>query len=569
MKKVFQYISDRGGSIVLACLVLIVINAAASIWHTRFDVTDEKRFTLSPSTKKLLRQLPASVQIKILLKGKYPSGFKKLASSTEDILREFKELAGKNINYEFVSNEDKLQGLNINYGDTLASMGYFPINLTSQLDDGQQQQLVYPMAILEYQNKITAVALYKGKTPFINFQELNSAEALLEYNLASAISKVVQDVKSTIGYAIGNGEPMDLRVYDLAEKVLQPNYNLQLINIQEQRFINPACEAVIMVKPSLGFSEMEKLKIDQYIMHGGKMLFFLDRLNAEMDSLQIKNEVVAYDRDLNLNDLLFRYGVRINGNLLMDLQCDYLPFDVNGNGQFDFLPWNYFPVLESPENHPINKNLGFVSGRFTNTIDTIATEGINKTIILQSSVNARSIASPALISGAENVAAPEDEKYKSSHLPVAVLLEGTFRSLYSNRLTDEMKDTLSNIQMNFLPNASKSNKILVVSDGDILLNSVIKGNQPLEMGMNPYTAGTQREFPFSNKSLLLNSLDYMINENGLSESKQKDYVIQLLDSKKVKSTKTTWQFINIAFPVISVLVFALLFQWFRKRKYVI
>ncbi len=286
-----------------------------------------------------------------------------------------------------------------------------------------------------------------------------------------------------------------------------------------------------------------------------------------MDSLQIKNEVVAYDRDLNLNDLLFKYGVRVNPNLIMDLQCDYLPFDINGNGQFELLPWNYFPVIESAENHPINKNLGYVSGRFVNSIDMVEAEGITKTVLLHSSLNSRIIASPALISGKENSTAPEDNNFKTANIPIAVLLEGKFKSLFSNRLSNEMNDSLKAHHIDFLSSCPIENKMLVVSDGDILMNSVVKGNQPLPMGMNPYTYGSQRQFPFANKDFLLNALDYLINEHNLSEAKSKDYAIRFLDPKKINAQKNFWQLMNIVLPIFMVILFALVFQFLRKRKY--
>jgi ABC-2 type transport system permease protein len=302
-------------------------------------------------------------------------------------------------------------------------------------------------------------------------------------------------------------------------------------------------------------------------MNGGKILWFIDRLNAEMDSLQVKNEVIAYDRELGLNDLFFKYGVRVNADLLMDLQCDYLPFDVNGNGQFELLPWNYFPVLESKSNHPVNKNLGFVAGQFVNSIDTVEAEGIKKTILLNSSANARTIGTPAIISGKENVNAPEDEKYRKANIPVAVLLEGKFRSLFANRLSQSMNDSLEAGGATFLPGNIKDNKMIVVADGDIILNAVVKGNQPIPMGMNRFTYGSQKEFPFANKDFLQNCLDYLIDASDLSEAKGKDYVVRLLDTKKVNANKNFWQVMNIVAPIALVILFALVFQWLRRRKY--
>ncbi len=566
MKFISKILNSRWG-IFLMLAFLLAINVVASLWHSRIDLTDEKRFTLSKGTELLLNNIDEPITIDVFLKGNYPSGFKKLASATEDLLREFKEVAGNKLKYRFISPEDILAGTTVSYADTLTSMGLLPINLTAQKKDGQEQQNVFPIALLHQKDKIFPVEIYKGKTPIVNVKEVNNAEALLEFNIANGIAKLNQKSKIKIAYAIGNGEPMDYSVYDLAEQTLKPDFDLSLIDINQQPFISPEFKSLILLKPKLSFTETEKLKIDQYVMNGGKLLFFIDRLNAEMDSLQIKNEVVAYDRDLNLNDLLFKYGVRVNPNLIMDLQCDYLPFDINGNGQFELLPWNYFPVIESAENHPINKNLGYVSGRFVNSIDMVEAEGITKTVLLHSSLNSRIIASPALISGKENSTAPEDNNFKTANIPIAVLLEGKFKSLFSNRLSNEMNDSLKAHHIDFLSSCPIENKMLVVSDGDILMNSVVKGNQPLPMGMNPYTYGSQRQFPFANKDFLLNALDYLINENNLSEAKSKDYAIRFLDPKKINAQKNFWQLMNIVLPIFMVILFALVFQFLRKRKY--
>lgn len=554
-------------SVIAIIIFLIATNIGATLFHTRIDFTNEKRFTISSSTKKIIQKTKDKITVDVFLKGNYPSGFKKLASSTEDLLRDFQDITSNKIQYRFISPSEKVEGTEVLYSDTLAAMGLLPINLTAQVKGDQQQQYVYPFALVHFNERVLPVEIYKGKTPIINFQDLNNAEAMLEYNFANAIAKIQQETKHEIGYAIGNGEPMDYSVYDLAEMVLKPNYNLSIVNLSTQKFINPDFKALIIAKPTLAFTDQQKLEIDQYLMNGGKLLFFIDRLNAEMDSLQINNQVIAYDRELGLNDLLFRYGVRINPDLVMDLQCDYLPFDVNGNGQFEFLPWNYFPVLESANNHPINKNLGFVAGRFVNSIDTTEVEGIKKTILLQTSVNSRIMGTPALISGTENSTAPEDEKFKTPHIPVAVLLEGKFKSFFANRLSSEMQDTLSEYGMTFMPYASTGGKLIVAGDGDLVLNQVVKGNQPLPMGMNAFTYGTQRQFPFANKEFLLNSLDYLIDENGLSEAKGKEYIVRLLDTKKVNDEKMYWQMLNILSPILLMGLFTFIINWIKKRKY--
>ncbi len=552
---------------IFALAVLFVVNSAGYQWHSRIDLTAERRFTISQSTKKVLHNLKAPSRVDVFLKGSFPSGFRKLASSTDDMLRIFREAANGRMQINFISPEDEIPGAGGRlYADTLDAMGLVPINLTSQLKEGQQQQFVYPYALITYNEKTLPVVLYDGSSRIISQQELNSAEAMLEYQFAETFAKLQSTQKSVIGYAVGNGEPMDVSVYDLVENVLKNDYNLATINLEQQRAIPAEMAAMIVVKPTKTFSDDEKLKIDQYVMKGGKVLWFVDRLEAEMDSLQIKNEVVAYDRGLGLNDLFFRYGARVNADLVMDLQCDYLPFDVNGNGQFEFLPWNYFPVLESPENHPINKGLGYVSSKFINSIDTVEAEGIKKTILLTSSSNARTIATPALISGRENVNAPEDEKFRKQHIPVAVLLEGRFRSLYANRLSQSKRDSLLKYNLPFQSEGIENNKMIIVADGDMVLNG-IKDRSPIPMGMNSYTYGSQREFPFANKSFLKNSLSYLIDPFDLSEAKGKDYIIRLLDTKKVNTEKAKWQIVNLVLPGLIVLLFAFIFQWMRKQRF--
>ena len=567
MKKFSQKIFNIRIWLLPVLVILFAINWAASQWHSRLDFTGEKRFTLSTATKKILKKIDDPVQVDVFLKGNYPSGFKKLASSTSDLLQEFKETAGKNLQFRFISPEEIMTGTTVKYSDTLSTLGLYPINLTSQLKEGQQQQFVYPVALIHYKDLTIPIKIYQGKTPLINFQELNSAEALLEYKFADAISKITRQEKPVVAYLTGNGEPEGYNVYDLVENTLKNDYKLFTFNPNTQPFIPGEFKVVVMVKPSLAFTDEAKFKLDQFVMNGGKLLMFVDRLNAEMDSLQLKNEVVAFDRDLKLNDLLFRYGVRINADLVMDLQCDYLPFDVSGNGQFDLLPWNYFPVFDSKKNHSINKNIGYVSGKFVNSLDTLEAEGIAKTILLNSSANGRKIGTPALISGKENVNAPQDEKFKTADIPVAVLLEGKFRSLFFNRLSQAFKDTLQKYEAVFVPQCITDNKIIVVADGDVVLNAVVKGNQPIPMGLNSYTYGTQREFPFANKDFLQNCLDYLVNVNGLSEAKSKDYKLRLLNTQKVNEEKNFWQLLNIAAPILLVLLFAVFFQWLRKRRY--
>jgi len=555
----------KGILIAAAILLLAGINLLASLWHQRIDLTSEKRFTLSAPTKKMLKKIEGEVKIDILLKGDFPSAFKRLANSAEETLQEFKEVAGNKITYRFVLPDDELDEVNTTFADTAIAMGIEPINLKVQLKAGEQQQMVYPAALVHYKGKVMPVNLYSGNKIFVSPKELNSAEAQMEFKFADAIDKLSYETKPMVAYSVGNGEPKGLNTYDL-QNLLRTDYQLFPLHLDWEPAIPDTFDLFIITKPTKPFTDIQKLKIDQYLMKGGKLLLFIDKLEAEMDSLQQKNEVIAYDRGLELNDLLFKYGARINSDLLMDLQCDLLPFDVNGNGQYEWLQWNYFPLFQTKSNHPVNKNLGLVAGKFVNSIDTVEAEGIKKTILLSSSPNSRTIATPAMISGRENVNAPENEKFKKHDIPVAVLLEGKFQSLYQNRLSQALKYSIEMGGGLFVPAASKPSKIILIADGDFVLNGVTN-NQPIPMGMNQFAYGTQKEFPFANRDFLQNSMDYLIDRSGLMEAKGKDYTLRLLDPAKVEEQKLTWQIINIVAPILLVGLFAIIYQWRGKRKY--
>ena len=549
-------------------IAVVLINYIASVFHQRVDLTNEKRFSISQPVKALLRTINQKMEIYIFLRGDIPAGFKKLSVSAQETLQEFQEYSNGNIHYKLISADEKIPGTEKSFGDSLASLGLVPINLKVQLKEGEQSQYIYPAALISYQGKLQPVNLYAGSNKFITAPELNSAEALLEYNFASGIEKISNPQKPLVAYAVGNGEPIGPGTYDLVENVLKKNYQLFMMDLQKEALIPDTFKLLLIVKPSLSFSEEEKLKIDQYVMRGGKLLFFVDRLNAEVDSLQLKNEVIAYDRNLNLQDLLFKYGVRINPDLLMDLQCDFLPFSVNGKDQFEFLHWNYFPLFESPQNSVINKNLGLVEGKFVNTIDTVSSPGIMKTILLKSSSNSRTIETPALISGAENRNAPEDAAFNKSGLIAGVLLEGKFSSLYKNRISRQQMDSLNLYGVPFRSENIETNKMIIVADGDVVLNGSYK-DQLLPMGVNPYTVGTQYEYQFANRQFVINCMEYLVNDAGLAEAKSKDYKLRLLDPKKTTEQRGFWELLNIVLPVLLIIIFGLVYQAVRKRKYTV
>lgn len=544
---------------------LLAINYLASKLHARFDLTEEKRYSLTPTTKNLLRNLQQDVTIDVFLKGEFPAGFRKLSNATQEFLGVLKEANPERIRYRFVSPGEEA-GAGKTWGDSLRSAGVEPINLTVQQKAGEEARNIFPYALLHAAGKTDVVNLFPSSKRNISATELNNAEATMEYGFARSLDKLTNPTVKAIAYAVGNGEPVDARVYDL-QQITAADYRMRPFDLARFSYVPKEATVLLIVKPTTAFSEAEKLKIDQYLMNGGKVLLFVDNLFAEQDSLQFKSELVAYDRGLNLTDLLFNYGARINTDLVMDLQCDFLPFVVGGMQQapqYEFLHWNYYPLFESQNNHPVNKNLGLVAGRYVNSIDTVEAEGVKKTVLLQSSANARTLATPALISRSENRNAPEDAAYKKSGIPVAVALEGTFRSLYRNRIGKAQTDSLA-ATGGF--KESGSGKIIVVADGDVVLNDVSVKQGPLPMGTNLFTLGSQYEYPFANREFVLNCLEYLTSESGLIATRNKEVVLRLLDGKKVEAEKGKWQLINVALPVVLAVLLGLAFQRIRRRRF--
>lgn len=546
---------------------VVLINFIASLVHFRIDLTEDKRYTITPTTRELLRNLQGPLTVDVFLKGDFPAEFRKLSTSTNEFLSVLRENSGSRLQYRFISPETDAGG-GKSWGDSLQSLGAAPINLNVQVKSGEENKIVYPFALLHYNGSSSLVNLFQSSKRNISPAELNNAEAMMEYQFVKTIDKLIDPAKPFVAYATGNGEPVDARTYDL-QQVVGNSYKLFTFDLASQPSIPDTMKALLIVKPQESFTDAQKLKIDQYIMRGGKVLWFIDALHAEQDSLSFKSELIAYDRNLNMQDLLFNYGVRINPDLLMDLQCDFMPFAVGGsasNPQYEFLHWNYYPLFESHNNHIINKNLGLIAGRFVNTIDTIEVPAIKKTFLLQSSANARIMATPVLISPNENRNAPVDAQYKLKDVPAAVLLEGKFTSFYRGRVSKTQRDSLAEYG-GFKEANAVENKMIVVGDGDLVLNDISPKQGPLPMGMNLYTMGSQYEYQFANRDFLLNSLEYLTSKNTIIATRNKEIVLRLLDAKKVEAEKTQWQFITIALPILLVILFGWVYQAVRKRKY--
>ena len=547
---------------------VIAINFVASLIHYRIDLTAEKRYTLSSPSKNLLRHINDQVVIDVFLAGDLPADFRNLRNNAEELLQEFREYS-KSITYRFHKPGEGLdEAAKESFLLYLDSLGIRPTNVKVQTKAGesQEERLVYPAALVTYKDRVHPVDLLQGQDMTGGIQTLNIAAALLEYKFANAIQKVTQERAVVIGYLAGNGEPLSYNVYDLIERTLKPNYGFGFVPIDSVPLIPLDFDALVIVKPTVKFTDRQKLKLDQYVMHGGKIIWMIDNLYAEMDSLmRTQSDFIAYDRGLNVEDLLFNYGARINQDLVQDVQCDKLPLAVGNYGdkpQLQLVPWPYFPLLSSYSDHPISKNLNNVVAIFPNSIDTVEAEGIRKTILLATSDHSRTLKTPAIIS-LNSVRSEDDLKtFDKKNIPVAVLLEGKFSSLYSNRLPASTADSLKNIYKQPFLSTGAENKMIVISDADIAGNVVTQNEGPLPMGTNQFT-----KMQYANKDFIVNCIEYLTNSSGILAARSKTFVLRLLDPEKTEEEKTKWQIINTGLPVALILILAFIYQAIRNRKY--
>jgi len=557
-------------NLLVLLLILVGINLLASVFHSRVDLTKEKRYTLSKATKQLLRNLEQPVRIDVFFKGNYPAGFKKIVNSVQEFLQETREYSHGNITVRYT---DPLKGL---ANDSLAarfadSMDYFfglrpyTIQAPSKVGDELNIKQVLPGAVIHYRDTAIGVNLFKGIKNYGTEQEqlaalYNDVESTLEYKFASAIQKITSTSKPLIGYALGNGEIWGPNVDDAVRAMIH-DYRFDTVNLKQIPYIPSAFNALVILKPTATFSDEDKLKIDQYAMRGGKIFWMIDNMYAEFDSLYKSHGFIAFDRGLNLEDILFRYGVRLNENLLQDMQCDKMGQIDPNTQQTRLVDWPFFPILNGT-NNPISKNLDGVRAMFPNTLDTVKADGIKKTFLLRSSANSRVLTAPAKIDFQFFQIAPDIKEFTVHDTAVAALLEGKFRSLYSGRIPKSFVDSMNAYHVPVKDICDSATKMIVVADGDIAWNAVSQQYGPLPMGFNFYT-----NYTFSNKEFFTNCLEYLVNPSGILETRAKDFTLRLLDLKKVKEQKTTWQFINIALPVLLVVLFGVIYQQVRRKKY--
>ena len=558
--------------------IVALVNVIGSYVFTRFDLTSEKRYTLSPTTKETLNNLNDYVYFRVYLEGDFPAGFKKLRRETKEMLDEFRAYS-KYIDYEFINPAESGNDAEIRETYTqLYQAGLNPTDLNVQNSDGSSKQMViWPGALVSYRNNTEiAIDLLENQIGQSSEAALNASMQNLEFRLVDAIKKVTRLEKPHIAFLEGHGELSDEELADIAQTLGQ-KYNVERKAIDGQIDalmhrtqdttkdvkVFPSYDAIVIAKPTEPFDEKDKFLIDQYIMHGGKVLWLVEPVYATMDSLQNKESTIGMEQDLNLDDMLFRYGVRLNRDLLLDLTCAQLPIrtgQVGGQAQLEFFRWYYFPLLQAASEHPMVRNMNAIKADFVSSIDaTTSANGIEQIPLLKTSSYTKVSGAPVFISLAMLRQAPDQRMFTSKGKNVAYLLKGSFPSLYANRIPQEIVDD----QATDFMEESEPTAMIVVADGDIIRNQFdIRTHKPLPLGFDQYTGIT-----YTNKEFIENAISYLVDGEGLIDIRSRELKIRLLDATKVSKERVKWQVINTVIPIALIIVLGLVMAFTRKKKY--
>ena len=547
--------------ILLVIAAVIGLNVLANHFFFRIDLTEEKRFTINDATKNLLKNLEDEVYVKVYLTGKgIPAGFKRLENAVRETLDEFQIYGGTNIKYAFID-------LNSEYKDEktrnekivqLAQKGIPPTNAMATEDGKKTQSLIIPGAVITYKDKEIATLLLKSNSnKSASPQEiLNQSYEGVEYQLASAIKNITATQKKKIGIFVNYTRLPAVNQIDLIN-ALKKNYELYPVDLRQSPTLD-GLDAVLVMKPDQVFNDDDKYKIDQFIINGGKALFFVDAV--KVDSVAREGSL-AQIQSVGLEDLLFKYGVRLNSNLIKDAQmCVAIPLDVGNFGDkanIQLVPWQYYPLINTFGKSPIVKNLDAIYTKYVGSLDTVRANGITKTPLLMTSRYTQILKAPAVMS--YNFANKElnANDYKAGVQTVGILLEGKFESLFNNRIlpSDQRSATFKS--------TGKPSKIIVCSDGDIPINDFDKKqNNPLPLGFDKYSGNT-----FANKDFVMNAIDYLLDDNGVITARNKEVVLRPLDKVALQDEREYWQGINRIIPIVVLILAGLLKGFLRKRQY--
>ncbi|MBK9043544.1 MAG: gliding motility-associated ABC transporter substrate-binding protein GldG [Saprospiraceae bacterium] len=547
--------------------IIFMVNVIANFFHFSVDLTGDKRYTLSNSTKKIISQPDDNIFIKVYLDGEFPSGFKRLRSSTLEFLENIRDV-NDNIVYEFEDptggSEQQLKKRKEEFEADKIS----PILLNFY--DGSQmvQKPIFPFAVIYYKNKKFVVNLLEEQLAGDNEElVLNRSVELLEYKFASAFQRITAQRPKRVLFTTGNAELERNQLIRL-ESEIRKNHLVGWVHLDSIMKIDTTIDLMVVAGPRNAISLKNLFKIDQYIMVGGKVIWLLDKMEASLDSINVYGMYIPPDINTGTDEILFKYGVRIMPDLIMDIECSSIPQVVGmqgGKPQTQLFPWYYHLSIAPLSTHPIVKNIDRVNMFFPSSIDTLKTDDpVKKTILLQSSEYSRTQLSPARLSFEILKTAPDPEKFNDGKKNVAVLLEGGFSSAFENRLTPELEILLQSIGIKFIPKGDPKAKQMVVSDADFAKNLVnTTSGETEQIGYNKW----ERAYYKGNKDFISNAIEYMLDGDNIIESRSKEVKLRLLDPVRIKEDKTKWQMINVVLPVVILGLFGGLYSFWRRRKY--
>ncbi len=551
---------------VVSVISIILIGYISTFFFFRIDLTSEKRYTLNPVTKETLRNLNDIVNIKVYLDGELPIGFKRMRRELKETLDEFKVYGGNKFHYEFINpsasaNQKERDAL---FRD-LYNKGIEPTNVQeSNPKGGSSQRIVFPGAIISFMGKEAPLNLLNNNPNISGEENINISVQNFEFALIQSIIKLSQTNVKKIAFVHGHDELDEFETGDIVQELASQYEVHRVILGGEVGGLEPY-SLVVLAGPKKQIPEADKLVLDQYLMNGGKILWFVDAVNVSVDSLSQGATTLAYPNSTNLEDMLFRYGVRVNPVLIQDMQCAVIPINVALAGQdprFSPVPWVYFPLLNAPETHPITRNLNLIRSRFISPIDTVGENPVlKKRVILSSSPYSRTLNVPLFINLRQIEQSPLERDFNVSNIPVAVLAEGIFSSVFSNRPLS----SFNNGKPFTFNEKSTPTRIMVVASSDIIRNDVSRrtdGAYITPLGFDKYTNQT-----FGNKEFVLNSVHYLIDESGLMELKNRDFKLRLLDKRKILEERFKWQLINLLTPSLILILLGLVWYFVRRYKY--
>ncbi|MEA1787641.1 gliding motility-associated ABC transporter substrate-binding protein GldG [Arenibacter sp. GZD96] len=538
---------------------VILINVLASVLHTRIDLTEDNRYTLTEQALQVVKGFKNPVIIDVLLDGNLPSEFLKLKVETRQILEEF-AFQNANIKFNFIDPlKDGAQADAVIA--ELQGLGLTPVNSTIEENGKVSQEILFPWAMVNYRDNTVKVPLLKNKLGATTEERINNSVQHLEYAFTDAFYKLNLTAKKKVAVIKGNGELDDRYIADYLTAI-RDYYNIGAITLDSvandpQKVLDQlkTYDLALIAKPTEAFTEAEKYVMDQYVVHGGKSIWLIDQVAIELDSLfNEKGSSMAFPRDLNLNDFFFKYGIRINPVLINDMYFTQIVLATGEatEAQYNPMPWVYHPLVFSRNTHPINKNMEALRFQFANAIDTLP-NAYTKEILLWSSPLSKTDGTPKQIS-LDIINTPlQREHYTKGDQPLAVLIEGAFSSAFTNRIKP--------LSLKGTQEMGPLNKMMVIADGDLIKNQLRNG-RPLELGYDKWTNSF-----YGNKEFLVNSINYMLDDTGLINIRNKRVTIPLLDPEKIESQKIKWQVINIGVPVLLTILLGWFFTLYRRKKY--